>query len=76
MPEYLVRPALRYVVTEFKEGVSRPLGEYDNQSLAWTVASGIAKANGGFAAIPCKDYRELGESLVTDYASPVDVPVG
>lgn len=74
--EYRVRPVLRYVVTEYtestdgKSAVVRTLGEYDNQSLAWTVADGIAKANGGFALIPMKDFRDLANGILSDLAEP------
>lgn len=81
--EYRVRPVLRYVVTEYtardpdvsdeagnRGGSSRTLGEYDNRSLAWTVADGIAKANGGFALIPMKDFRDLANGILSDMAEP------
>lgn len=70
-PEYQVRPVLRFVVTEFKDGVSRPLGEYDNRDLAWTVADGIAKANSGFACIPVTPYADLARTLKAEYPEAV-----
>lgn len=61
--EYRVRPVLRYVVTEFtgnnNVGNVRELGEYPNEEIAWTVASGIARANGAYASIPVQATRDL-----------------
>lgn len=61
--EYRVRPVLRYVVTEFvgndNVGNVRELGEYPNEQIAWTVAEGIARANGGHASIPVAATRDL-----------------
>lgn len=72
--EYRVKPVLRYIITEYVEGDgrqstqnSRQLGEYDNRDLAWVVADGIAKANGGFAIIPNADYRALAAKLMDEY---------
>jgi hypothetical protein len=70
--EYRVKPVLRYIITEHVEmgGISsgpRQLGEYDNRDLAWVVADGIAKANGGFAIIPNADYRALAAKLTEEY---------
>lgn len=61
--EYRVRPVLRYVVTEFtgnnNVGNVRELGEYPNEEIAWTVASGIARANGAHASIHVQATRDL-----------------
>lgn len=61
--EYRVRPVLRYVVTEFTGnnlvGNVRELGEYPNEEIAWTVASGIARANGAHASIHVQATRDM-----------------